>query len=135
MPGMRNRREDVWLCVSLGRLAKASPHQPCLVGLLFTSRMGFEDGCRLGNRRRIWERDVHQHGWRGTPWLILLPYGLLHSSPISLEGGTSEKREMRTSNFNFEVGEMAAVFFSWSSFLSSAPHPPLPQPQISLQTF
>lgn len=39
------------------------------------------------------------------------PCGLLHSSPISWEGGTSEKREMCTSNFNFEVGEMVAVFF------------------------
>lgn len=39
------------------------------------------------------------------------PSGLLHSSPTPLEGGTSEKREMCTSNFNFEVGEMVAGFF------------------------
>lgn len=57
------------------------------------------------------------------------PSRLLHLSPISLEGGTSERREMCTSNFNFEVGEMVVGFFLELLL-------PLPPPQqISLQTF
>lgn len=39
------------------------------------------------------------------------PSRLLHSPPVSLEGGTLAKREQRTSDFNFEVGEIVAGFF------------------------
>lgn len=63
----------------------------------------------------------------GNSLADLAPSGLLHSSPISLEGGTSEKREMCTSNFNFEVGEIVAGFFLE---LCLIPHPSLFPPNI-----
>lgn len=67
----------------------------------------------------------------GNPSDDPAPSGLLHSSPTSLEGGTSEERETHTSNFNFEVGEMVAGFFLELLLILPAPS----SPQISSQTF
>lgn len=58
----------------------------------------------------------------GNPSADPAPPGLLHPSPISLEGGTSEEREMHTSHFNFEVGEMVAGFFPELLLILPAPN-------------
>lgn len=71
----------------------------------------------------------------GNPLADPAPSGLLHSSPISLEGRTSEKREMCTSNFPHFKVKIVVDFFSWSSFLFPTPPQPPSLPQISLQTF
>lgn len=125
MPWMQNRSEDVWLAVSLWHLSQASPHQPCLVLFLVATVWGLMMGRKdlgFGPSLALLE---------GNPSDDPAPSGLLHSSPTSLEGGTSEERETHTSNFNFEVGEMVAGFFLELLLILPAPS----SPQISSQTF
>jgi len=67
----------------------------------------------------------------GNPLADPAPSRISRSSPISLEGGASEKREMRTSNFNFEVGEMVAYWFFFLELLLISP----PRPKYLCRLF
>lgn len=106
--------------MSLWHLSPASPHQLFLVATGWGLMMGTKD---LGFGPSL--------AWlQGNPSADPAPPGLLHPSPISLEGGTSEEREMHASHFNFEVGEMVAGFFLELLLILPAPS----SPQISFQT-